>query len=155
MTYILSGTGSRSLATAGTETAHRIADAIHLKLRQTKILHPDFQVMAGGAKGFDFLLAESAYFAKVPYILALPNKGYLPYYWPIMSDHEKAVFDTAIEQRFVCKSLYENGLHSNMVRNLYMVKHSSFMLVYNPTTPGTSHCFKAIKEAKRDYMILI
>jgi uncharacterized phage-like protein YoqJ len=151
--FILSGTGSRSLH-GQTKLCGHISEKIHNEIRTQLLTHPDLMIMSGGAQGFDFLLAEAAHILGIEYVFAIPNSGYVNYYWPTMTDHQKAVFDGASRILTICNSLYQNGLHSNMVRNLFMIKHSMFMLVYNPTTPGTKHCYGEILKQNRAHKVI-
>ena len=152
--FVLSGTGSSSIHT-NQQLCGRLSSVIHDEIRSQLLVYPELMILAGGARGFDFLLAQAAMVLGIDYVLALPNQGYKNYYWPDITPAEQEVFDHASKTIYVCKSLYVDGLHSNFVRNNFMVEHSDFMLVYNPVSPGTKHCFGTIKKVGRLHKVII
>lgn len=152
--HIITGTGSRSLATDQLKFS-KIYDTLVNLIEEFKLNNPeqDLQILAGGAEGFDHALARAAFKCSVPYVLALPNQGYGLHYWGKASQTRtnrievfNAMVDNAHEVVYVCPSIYgEDGRHSNFIRNEYMVDKSNEVWVYNPVTPGTRQCYSYAK----------
>lgn len=154
----LAGTGSRSLALATPELKRSVWNELIAELEHWT--RPNY-IMSGGAEGFDHALALAAHHLNIPYILALPNRGYLNYYWTRnsvtksdRSDAAQAMLDNAYKVEYVCNSLYTNGVHSNFIRNQFMVDNANTFVVYQPSSRGTADCVRRIKAASKPYVVL-
>lgn len=116
--------------------------------------------MSGMAEGFDELLARSALDLGIPLWAAVPNRGYGRYYWgehSLFGRDRLAEFDAILEQAkwvtYVCQTLYEGGLHSNLVRNRWMVEHTDEFMV-GPGGKGTADCLRRIGEAGLPFVVI-
>ena len=157
--FIVAGTGSRSLAIS--EDKDRMSVVLDAEVVRLKNKYPGLVFMSGMAEGWDELIARKAVEHSVPLIAAVPNKTYGAYYW---RDHSVmkcdrmaeylALLDAAEEVVFVCKGVYENGIHANFVRNTYMVNRANAFLVYDTGSPGTRDAIRKIKVAGKPYKVL-
>lgn len=166
----MAGTGSRSLRVADRAVQVGAMDRCTTALEEHRGEYGDrLVVMSGGAEGWDELLARCALRLNIRLWLALPNRGYLKHYWGRESllkrdrlAEAQTIVDQAVRITYVMedvhdtKSLKIGGLHANFWRNLFMVETANDFLVWNPTSKGTAHCVKAIKDAGkwRDDMVL-
>lgn len=96
---------------------------------------PDsFWLIVGGAEGFDEACAKIAMRNDIPYLLALPNSKYGAHYWrdkPLFKHPNR--YNTFLE---ICKGaaevhtvvpnglIYEHGVHSNHLRNKWMINEA-------------------------------
>lgn len=162
--YTITGTGSRSLAKDPLQF-NKIQTVLAGLIEEAKLYYPgegELRIMAGGAEGFDHALARAAYKCGVPYVLALPNKGYGQHYWGKASqcgvdrmDIFNAMVDNAAEVIYVCPSIYaEDGRHSNFIRNEYMINNSDEVWVYNPTTPGTKQAYSYTRSCNKYHRLI-
>jgi hypothetical protein len=165
--YVVAGTGSRSLQVADAATRRLAWDLTLDWLRSTLQDHPDLIVMSGGAEGYDSCLAHAALHLDLPLWLALPNKGYLAYYWgrasltgvDRMADAQ-ALMDQAAKVTYVMEEIHGtrelklNGKHANFWRNDFMVDNATEFLVWDPSSKGTAHCLAQIKRAGLPYEVL-
>lgn len=166
--WIIAGTGSRSLRIAPREVQVAASDLMTAKVEQLRAVHGDrLVIMSGVAEGFDELLAVTALKMDVRLWAAVPNRGYSAYYWqrksvtgmPRMPAFLKLTTAAwrvtyVMEDVHGRRGLYLNGVHSNFVRNLFMVDTAAEFLVWDPTSRGTEHCLKAIERARKPYEIL-
>lgn len=165
--YIISGTGSRTLQAARSDIKMKASTILKAHLKPLLQEHPDAQIMSGMAEGFDKLLALTAIELGVPLICAIPNKGYGRYYWGqnSVSGHDmyskfKGILSQAAEVVYImedvhkAKGLYLNGVHSNFLRNDYMVTRGDFFFVWSPTTRGTKQCYQSILASGKPHMVL-
>lgn len=166
--HVVAGTGSRSLRVADravqVEAMGRCTDA----LEERRAEHGDrLVVMSGGAEGFDELIARCAMRLGIRLWLALPNRGYLAYYWGRASllQRDRAaeaveLVDQAwkvthvMEQIHGTNALKVDGLHANFWRNLYLVEQADDFLVWDPSSKGTAHCLSEIRRHGTPYAIL-
>lgn len=150
--YIIAGTGSRKLV-LDKEKYLEMADKISVLLVEAKAEHGDnLLVISGMAEGFDEVLAGSALLEGVSLLAAIPNHGYGDYYWKrnslmgldrtvpftILTDYARSTGGV----HYVCNNIYENGKHSNFIRNEWMADRANIVWVYNPTSRGTKHCYE-------------
>lgn len=164
MTFIISGTGSRSLQTASIEEKKRVARWVATNplvgLRALKTSHGDELVgMTGLAEGFDALLARLFIDEEIPYIAAIPSPTYGEYYWKYHSvtgynriEKFEEYLDHAEEVVYVCD--HHNYGKANFERNHYMVDRADALYVYRPQSPGTRHALKAIQAADKAHHII-
>ena len=154
---IISGTGTRQLIknpTRWNEVSKLVGDILQE--------HDPELVIAGGAEGFDELLAWVAYVWSIPYVLYLPNPTYGDYYWKknsVTGYNRAEDFQDMVKHAqsvyHVCGSIYENGQHSNFIRNKAMVDAADLMVVCSPvTSSGTSHAYKYILDKEVNYVIV-
>jgi len=158
--FVIAGTGSRELV-LDVEKRRKVRDYLVDLLTQAKAKHGEnLVVISGMAEGFDEALARAAIQADVPFIAAIPNPGYIDYYWGkkhsllkvdrIESANE--VLSHALEVINVCPTLY--GVTHNFMgganfdRNEWMGDHADIVWVYNPTTKGTAQMYKYCKTKK-------
>lgn len=161
MPFVLSGTGSRSLAVNGEWDLVKAWLVQYLEKGKKKF-GSELHILSGGAEGFDECLFWAGKEVGLYSILALPNPGYLAYYYAAahtMSGRDrlgdaKRMKEAADQIVHVCQSVYVGGKHANFIRNEYMVAHSNHMLVYQPTSSGTRHCLEEIKRVGRTHLVL-
>jgi hypothetical protein len=141
---VVAGTGSRSLIT-NMSTLRKIQEDLAEKMLKEGVE----RVISGMAEGFDECIAMAAIDAGVPFIAAVPNKGYGQYYWGANSLTRRnrllefnQLLDRADEVVYICDGIYQNGRHANFVRNEWMADHADRVWVYNPTSVGTAHCYQ-------------
>lgn len=158
---IVAGTGSRRLRkedpSIRIEAFKRTCSTLH-ELN----VNGDVTVMSGMAEGFDQTLAVAANFMGIPWIAAVPNTGYGSYYWGKKSvtggDRLRDFTDllsTAQDVIYVCgDKVYQGRVHSNFIRNTYMVEQADHVLVWEPTSRGTSHCVKEARRLKKPFTVL-
>jgi len=199
--YIIAGTGSRSFVPSM---------AVLMELRDhlefTHLNHPNLRVMTGMATGFDEFLGWTAVGLQIPFIAAIPTKGYGEHYYdgpasnapgygdrpatlgalsalrtrkslstawnlanettrpqpgntlssvPLTRHHQfEALLAEAESVVYVCETLYVHGVHSNFVRNTYLVNNGDEFVVGRPITTGTANCLRQIQAASKPYVIL-
>lgn len=177
--FVLAGTGSRSLRTAPLAVQREVFSLCEERIAAAMIEHGSrLIVMSGGAEGFDECLARAAMSRQARLWLALPNKGYVEYYWGRKSllrrDRTAEFAEIAayaekithvMEQIHGTSALKLDGLHANFWRNDFMVNGGGLgfdgaddFAVLGPVEPGsgTAHCVDAIRKAGkwRDDMVL-
>ncbi len=164
--FVVSGSGSRELVIADKMTRAECMTQVKAELIDFKFFYgPDLSVMSGMAEGFDEILAVAAQSLEIHTILAIPNKGYVEYYWGKNSlthttrmEAANQIILKADEIIYLYDDLYVevNGrkIHANFARNQYMVDNSNYMLVWDPKTRGTKDCFKRIEAADRRFKLL-
>lgn len=162
---IIAGTGSRELR-ADEELFEKVIVQVESFLQfQSMTQMQNLTLMSGMAEGFDEIIAKVARELSVPLICSIPNRGYLEYYWKKNSvtgfdryKEAEALCNYAESSggyvKYICKDLYVDGVHANFVRNNWMVDNSEYMLVYNPVSRGTSHCYSYIKQVGRSHHII-
>jgi len=157
--FVIAGTGSRELI-LDVEKRRKVRDYLADLLTQAKAKHGEnLVVISGMAEGFDEALARAAIQVGVPFIAAIPNPGYINYYWGQNSllkvnrlESANEVLSHASESIDVCPTLYgvkhnfKGG--ANFDRNEWMADHANIVWVYNPTTKGTAQMYKYCKTKK-------
>lgn len=161
--FIIAGTGSssfpmRNLNQDQQDTLDRLSKLMALNHRKwgDKLV-----ILSGGALGWDWYIAHTAHKLGIPYVLSLPNKGYCNYYYGKANEIRLCMqmLDNALDTEYVVEDVYNttglylNGKHSNFVRNDRMVNLANAFFVYDPTTPGTKHCFNSILKKEIPYRI--
>jgi hypothetical protein len=167
---IIAGTGSKELQSLPQH--NRIAVRNRLRDKLTDYDDEEFEeyklvIMSGMAEGFDKALALTAIELGMDLICVIPNKGYGEYYWgkhSLTGENQMVVFESILavakEVVYVMEDvhhrtgIYLNGVHSNFLRNDYMVQRADRFLVWDPTTPGTKHCFAGIQKAHKPYEVM-
>ena len=167
--FVIAGTGSRSFnPEEHTQAAANLAQQVQGNLNK---FGDKLVLMSGGAQGWDAQITIMARQFGVPYVLCLPNKGYLDYYWGRQSPEamsmliEAEYVEYTMEDVYNSTSLYlpwpnqmpgykSRGEHSNFVRNRRMVELADAFWVFNPASRGTEHCLTHIKKADKPYKIL-
>lgn len=163
--FTIAGTGTRQLINEPKEYRHKVLNYLVELLEEAKKKHgaENIQVISGMAEGFDEALARASVIAGVPFIAAVPNAGYINYYWGTPDSNKKTkgsrtgssrintgleLLSKAVEVVNVCKSLYgEDGRHANFIRNEWMADRADVVWVYNPSnSPGTAQCVNYCKE---------
>jgi len=160
--FYIAGTGSRELI-LDVDKRREVRDYLADLLTKAKKKHGDkLIVISGMAEGFDEALARAAILADVPFIAAIPNKGYIEYYWGKKSmlgrnrmTEAQDILSKAGDIVYVCDGIYgPDGRHANFHRNEWMVDHADILWVYNPTTRGTAQCFAYSKEVGKPAFIV-
>jgi len=166
MSFIVAGTGSRSLQSASIEDKNKAHEIVTNELIRLRKKYEDLIIMSGMAEGFDKLLAIVALELGIPLWCAIPNIKYGDYYWgrksltgknqmdqfnDIISHADSVVY---IDQEYGITGLYRDGKHLNFIRNEYMVNAANAFLVWDPSSKGTAHCFAEIRKANKPYKIL-
>ena len=168
MSFIVAGTGPRSLQTASIDdkkTAYSIVAAELIRLRVK--YDEDLVIMSGMAEGFDNLLATVALDLEIPLHCAIPNKGYGSYYWGQKSatgQDRLSKFNEMVEAaKYVTyvdkvtpgmQGLYRDGKHVNFIRNEFMVFTANAFLIWDASSPGTRNCIKVVQDSGKPYKIL-
>jgi len=150
--FKIAGTGSRELA-KDIQQSKKVFDFCLRNLELAKEKHKEILVISGAAEGFDEVLAYAAIATNCKLLLAIPNKDYGLYYWKYNSVTKTDRFhiyedlvSRAQEVKIICNSIYEDGMHSNFKRNIYMMQNADKVWVYNPSTPGTRHAYEYCKK---------
>lgn len=121
--------------------------------------------ISGGAEGFDELLSEVYNECGIQQTILIPNMTYGDYYWKKNSVTGKDRYNEFAElvQKFdteiLFNSVYVNGKHSNLLRNINMINRACNIsesaskvigIVYNPNSKsrGTMHCHNEMKKKK-------
>lgn len=166
--FVVAGTGSRSLQTATPAAKKAVMEYLTQQFTSLKEKYGDnLRIMTGMAEGFDTAMARVALNLDIKYIAVIPNKGYGRYYWmnnsvtgtnryreftDYLSNADEVVY--VMEDVHRSNDLYLNGVHSNFVRNDYMVECANAFYVYDPKSRGTAHCFDLIKKAELPYKLV-
>jgi hypothetical protein len=156
--FYLMGTGSRSMITDPNAAQHyKITREVILTFREE--YGDELILISGLAEGFDEAIAKVGMREGIPYIAAVPNPGYGQYYWGNHSllgtnrmDTFNELLSCAQEIVYVCKGIYENGLHANFVRNQWMVNRANYALVYSAGSSGTRDCVGRLKSKHVPYI---
>lgn len=170
--FIVAGTGSRSLQNATPAEKQAVFAYLVLQLTALKEKYGDnLRVMTGMAEGFDKALMVAAISLDIKVIAAIPNKGYGKYYWgrkSLTGTNRLEEFSNLLEQAdkvvYVAEEVYDTRdiyikidgkkVHSNFVRNEYMVEQANAFYVYDPSSSGTKHAFKLIRDARKPYKLV-
>lgn len=146
------GTGSRSMITRHDRV--EIYQNLEAEVLRLAAKYPELHLISGMAEGWDEAIAKAAMRNGIPYSVYIPNNGYGRYYW---GDHSLLGVDrmhqfnelvlNATERIVVCKSVYENGVHANFIRNQAMVDACDGALVYDPTSSGTKDAVARLNKA--------
>ncbi|MEU4558550.1 hypothetical protein AB0F72_09170 [Actinoplanes sp. NPDC023936] len=168
--FVLAGTGSRSLRVAPRDVQVEAMDLCMERVAQRVLEHGSrLVVISGLAEGFDECLARAALRLGVRLWCAIPSRSYLGHYWgrtsllrrdrlakaeEIVGQAWKVTY--VAEQILGTAALKVDGLHINFHRNLFMTEQADDFVVWDPTSRGTAHCVKAIRQAGkwRDDMVL-
>lgn len=166
--HVVAGTGSRSLRVAPREAQVQAWDRCRAAVRGLHDRHGDRLVlMSGCAEGWDEVIARVAATERVRLWAAVPNRGYGAHYWGRNSltgrDRSREFADIlaaawrvtyVMEDVHGTNGLYLDGVHSNFVRNYWMVDTAAEFLVWDPTSRGTAHCLAVIRKAGKPYRVL-
>lgn len=176
--FVVAGTGSRALQTAGLALKRYAWERLTGRLSELRSVHGDgLVVMSGMAEGWDHAVAKAALDVGLRLWCAVPNKGYGRHYWSAgqsltgqdCTAEFAAILDQAWRVTYVMEDVHGttalklNGVHANSLRNDFMVTGDGLnfpgaddFLVWDPTSKGTAHCVTAIKRAGkwRDDMVL-
>jgi hypothetical protein len=151
---IIAGTGSRSFVLEPSYP-YEFYKWLHERLHTRD---ESLMLMSGMAEGWDEFVARAAIACGFPWIAAVPNRGYGEYYWGRHSrsgenryEEFKDLLCHANEVVYVCNSIKVNGVHSNFLRNQWMVDNADEFVVYCPTSRGTADCMRRIKLAGLPY----
>lgn len=170
--FIVAGTGSRSLQNATPAEKQAVFAYLVLQLTALKEKYGDnLRVMSGLAEGFDKALMVAAISLNIKVIAAIPNKGYGKYYWgrkSLTGTNRLEEFNDLLEQAdevvYVAEDVYDTRdiyitrdgkkVHTNFVRNEYMVEKANAFYVYDPSSAGTKHAFQLIRKACKAYKLV-
>ncbi len=171
--FVIAGTGSLQLINESAEYIDKIKSYLIALLGDAKTMHGanKVAVISGMAEGFDEFIALAAVEADVPFIAAVPNKGYVQHYWSAPKQGKPrsgsrtgmnrmpqvtSLLNKAVEVVYVCASLVSNMPKyggrfgsANLERNEWMVDRASLVWAYNPNKDiGTQHCVGYCKQAR-------
>lgn len=153
MLYIVAGTGSRSF-----QPSPKVERELDQYLMKVWTEHDEFEIMSGMAEGFDEFLARRAIALGFDWQATVPNKGYGKYYWgehSVTGRDRYAEFDELLSKAkrviYVCRGIKKGGVHSNFIRNQYMVDKADAFVVGAPITKGTAHCLNLINMAQKPF----
>lgn len=156
--YYVMGTGSRSMRTD--PNAQTIYKHLLTKVELLAEQHPNLWMISGMAEGWDEAIAKAAIALGIPFTAAIPNDTYGAYYWGRNSVTGKdrindwyAIIGQAREVVIVCNSIKVDGVHSNFIRNQWMVDHSDHALVYAPQSSGTRDALARLVQAQESYEV--
>lgn len=157
--FFLMGTGSRSMLT----NPHRVDIYNSLKdwVLAFREQHPGLVLISGMAEGWDEAVAKIGMREGIPYIAAVPNQGYGDYYWRRKTqtgENRIHTFNTLLahakEVVYVCDTLYVDGVHSNFVRNSWMVDRTNEAVAYMAHSSGTRDAIAKLAAKKIPYTLL-
>lgn len=160
--FYIAGTGSRELI-LDIDKRRKVRDYLADLLVKAKEKHGDkLIIISGMAEGFDEAFARAAIMTNVPFIAAIPNEGYLNYYWGNNSMLKRNrmkeadwILDHAAEFTYVCKGIYgPDGRHANHHRNEWMVDRANIVWAYNPQTKGTAQCVSYAKKTGKNIFVV-
>ena len=145
------GTGSRSLVVSlDRKDVYGIVETRILEIAAGE--DGGIVLFSGLAEGFDEMIAKIGIRNGIDVVGFLPNLGYPDYYWRRNSltgynriHHYREMFDQLTDCVVCCSSIYEDGEHSNFVRNRIMVAAADHALVYNPKSTGTAHAVSHLR----------
>ena len=153
------GTGSRSMIMHPDAREHY--EYLRHIILAARDADDELVLISGMAEGFDEAIAKIGMREGIPYIACVPNPTYGNYYW---RDHSvtgrnrietfRELMSHAQDIIFVCNSIYQNGEHSNFVRNQYMVDICDMAYVYKPQSSGTRDAVRRLDRAEKPYFIL-
>ena len=114
------------------------------------------------AEDFNELLARRAMALGMPFIVAVPKRGYGAYYWSAAHSRDGKdrleefddLLGAAAEVCYVCRGVYEGRLHSNFARNRWVVDHSDELVVHREhwKSRGTTDCLRRASEAGKPWV---
>lgn len=143
---IIAATGHRPQKLGGysRKIEERLTLFAHLVLNEMK---PDL-IISGMALGWDQAVVLAARRLDIPFIAAVPFKGYESR-WP---DHARRTFDVlltqAAEVEYVCAEGY--AAWKNQQRNEWMVDRAHKMLaLWDGTPSGTAHCVAYAEQCEK------
>lgn len=168
MSFIVAGTGPRSLQTASIDDKKAAYSIVAAELIRLRVKYgEELIIMSGMAEGFDNLLATVALDLEIPLHCAIPSKGYGQYYWGQKSatgQNRLAKFDEMVKAaKYVTyvdkitpgmQGLYRDGKHVNFIRNEFMVYTANAFLIWDAQSPGTKNCIKLVMDSGKPYKIL-
>jgi len=154
--FYIMGTGSRSMVNH--PHAKQIYEGLRDFLVEAYARNSNIILISGLAEGWDEAVAKVGMRECIPYIAAIPNSGYGEYYWARKSQtgHNRiSVFNelvaSAQEVVYVCDTLYVNGVHSNFIRNSWMVDRANEAVVYMAHSSGTRDAVAKLSALKIPY----
>ena len=142
MAFYVMGTGSRRMILQ--PNAKEIYDALEAEILQLREEHEGLVLVTGMAEGWDEAFAKIGLRNKIPYEAYIPNEGFGDYYWgrkSLVGKNRMGTFNELVKGaqkvKYCCNSLYVNGVHSNFIRNDWLIGASDLALVYY--APGTKN----------------
>jgi hypothetical protein len=126
----------------------------------------DLTVISGMAEGWDELVARRCVALGIPFTAALPHRGYGAYYWSAegsLSGQDRTgelneLLAAATSVRYICGSVYGEldgrRLHSNFVRNQWMVDHADELVAHREPglSRGTDDCLRRAQGADKPWV---
>ena len=152
-------TGSRAFCHLDNEKQIQLIKDLKSELLEYKKQYNDLSVIVGMAEGWDEEVAKAAIALNIPFHAYVPNSTYPIYYWRLHSEYHKdrlsqynEIISKAESVLYVCgEQVYQNGIHSNLVRNNKMVDDCNIAFVYyDNKSVGTKYTLRALdKQNKR------
>ena len=154
MEFKVMGTGSRRMILQ--PDAREIYDALEVEIFKLREEFPGLVLITGMAEGWDEAFAKIGLRNGIPYEAYIPNKGFGAYYWgknSLMGQNRMGTFNQLVggarKVTYCCDSLYLNGVHSNFIRNDWMIAASDLALVYyapgSKNAGGTADAVKKLR----------
>ena len=139
---IIAGSGTREVVTDKLLFDKVLGQVVTIFQRENPT-----SIISGMAEGFDEIVARAAISLKIPFMAFIPNSGYLNYYWGKNSKTGRdrlaiaeKILSYASDVKYICQSVYQDGLHANFHRNHAMVDAADKLLVYVSSSSGTKEC---------------
>lgn len=153
------GTGSRQMVVDPNRV--KMYEKLRTMVLAMRDIDPELVLISGLAEGFDEAIAKIGMREGIPYIAAIPNPTYGNYYWrdhSLTKRNRLATFRELVanseEAVFVCDSVYQYGIHSNFIRNDWMIKECDFALCYDAGSSGTRDAIKKLHAVDKKIVYL-
>jgi len=149
--FVIAGTGTRSIW-GDKETMRSIHAHLVTLIKGAIEKHGKVIVIAGGAKGFDYVLAKAAIDAGAELHLYIPSPSYVDYYWG-KAGQERNWINKIVESADFVKTVCDHHQYgkANFVRNEAMIDEADIVWAYpdpaNTTGKGGTH--SAMRYAKK------
>jgi hypothetical protein len=164
----VAGTGSRRFLYLPGPKKTEVRSILNDVLEDLRSEHEDkLLLMSGMAEGWDEEIARTAIKLSIPFAAIIPNKGYGKYYWGEHSLSQMSrlkEFDELVSQAIHVEYVMPTAAgsskyfgkygYANFDRNDRMVALGHYFIAYDPSSPGTSHCCDAIKNARKNMFII-
>jgi uncharacterized phage-like protein YoqJ len=149
---IVAGTGHRPNKLGGynNESFIKLINIAENALKQIEVT----EVISGMALGWDMALAQAAINLNIPFIAAIPFKGYENMWQDKSKKYFYLLLSKAKEVKYICDGDYSPD--KMQIRNKWMVDNSDLILsMYNgDKSGGTYNCIKYIETQKKQHVNL-
>ncbi len=137
---ILTATGHRPDKIGGWNYTNSTARWCYFQaVKHIELLKPA-KIIAGGAMGWDQIVATAALNLSIPLEVAIPFKGFEDRWTDYFKDIHRRILSRADKVTYICEEFSKNAYQR---RNIYMVDSSDHLLaLYDGTSGGTENCYK-------------